>query len=89
MRRRTALVLTAILLAGCADLQPFAPPVAGEIPPGPGLLSGPDGTFVVTPDALPDRATAAAPPPAEPAPPPRQGLRLPPPDHDLAPPPPR
>jgi hypothetical protein len=76
-------------LAGCAEFQPFEPPVAGEIPPGPGLLSGADGEFVITPNALAGDATAEAPPPAEPPPPPRQPLRLPPPDQDLTLPPPR
>ena len=37
-----------LLLAGCADLEPFDPPVAGEMRPGPGLFSGPDGVFVLS-----------------------------------------
>lgn len=36
------------LLGGCADLEPFDPPVAGEMNPGPGLFSGPDGVFVLS-----------------------------------------
>ncbi len=34
-------------LAGCGSYEPFDPPVAGEIPPGPGLFSGPSGEFVI------------------------------------------
>jgi hypothetical protein len=51
--RRGWRALTLILpLAGCADLQSFDPPVAGEMRPGPGLFSGPDGVFVLSREAF-------------------------------------
>lgn len=34
-------------LGACAGWSPFEPPVAEEIPDGPGLLSGEDGEFVI------------------------------------------
>jgi hypothetical protein len=40
-----ALVL--LLAAGCAGIEPFEPPVAGEMNPGPGLVFGPSGEFVL------------------------------------------
>jgi hypothetical protein len=46
-RRAATIALIGGALAGCADLEPFDPPVAGEIPPGPGLFSGPDGEFTI------------------------------------------
>lgn len=53
MRRGRARLAAAVAflggaLAGCAELQPFDPPVAGEMKPGPGLFSGPDGAFVIS-----------------------------------------
>ncbi|MFQ5915971.1 MAG: hypothetical protein ACE5JS_22580 [Nitrospinota bacterium] len=43
-----ALVLLALLLSACASIEPLAFPESGdEIPPGPGLFSGPDGEFVI------------------------------------------
>lgn len=42
------LVLLALLLSACASIEPMAyPPAADEIPPGPGLFSGPDGEFTI------------------------------------------
>jgi hypothetical protein len=46
----------ALLLAGCADFEPFDPPVAGEMNPGPGLFSGPDGVFVLSRGEAPEAA---------------------------------
>lgn len=43
-----------LLLAGCADFEPFDPPVAGEMNPGPGLFSGPDGVFVLSRGRFPE-----------------------------------
>jgi hypothetical protein len=43
-----------LLLAGCADFEPFDPPVAGEMNPGPGLFSGPDGVFVLSRGNVPE-----------------------------------
>ncbi len=37
---------TLIVLAGCAG-QPFEPDTVGEIPSGPGVLSGEDGEFTI------------------------------------------
>ncbi len=34
-------------LAACAGREPMEPPVAGEIPEGPGVFSGEDGEFVI------------------------------------------
>ena len=47
MRWHCILALSALLFAGCADFQPFEPPVPGELNPEPGLFSGPDGEFVL------------------------------------------
>lgn len=81
MALRHAVVLLLGLVAGCAELEPFDPPVAGEMLPGPGLFSGPDGAFVVfRPSGDEPAATAeqgAAAPEAEP--PPRRKLTDPPP----------
>lgn len=44
-RPRLALMMLCWVLAGCAGGQPFEPPTAGEIAPGPGLFSGKDGEF--------------------------------------------
>ncbi len=38
-------VLTLLGVAGCADAKPFDYTPVHEIPPGPGLLSGQDGSF--------------------------------------------
>ena len=57
---RVALALLALLIGpGCAGMAPFDPPVAGEMDPGPGLISGPSGEFVLfrrggASDELPD-----------------------------------
>lgn len=42
-----ALIMAALLFAGCSHWKPFKPPVASEIPEGPGLFSGEDGEFVI------------------------------------------
>ena len=44
--RLCAFGLTCLLIAGCAG-KPFEPTKIDEIPPGPGLLSGDDGEFVI------------------------------------------
>ncbi len=44
-RPRLALLLVLGVLAGCASGEPFDPPTADEIPPGPGLFTGKDGEF--------------------------------------------
>jgi len=44
---RCTVATLGFLLAACADMEPFDPPVAGELNPEPGLLSGPTGEFVV------------------------------------------
>ncbi len=42
------LVLAIGFLAGCAGVEPFDyQPTADEMKPGPGLLSGDDGEFVI------------------------------------------
>lgn len=47
-KSRYPLVLLLILLmAGCADMQPFEYQAVDEIPPGSGLFSGDDGEFVI------------------------------------------
>jgi hypothetical protein len=63
MRRQ--LTLSALLLvAACATIEPFDPPVAGELNPEPGLFSGPGGEFVLRRggawDDVPDDASANA-----------------------------
>ncbi len=92
MSRIVVMALVATALSGCADLEPFDPPVAGEMMPGPGLFSGADGEFVLTPADLGVGAETAGSEPAAAADrtqrPPRPGLRLPPPDQDLTLPPP-
>ena len=45
VRWRYAFVLACALLGACAKGEPFDPPRAGEIPDGPGLISGEDGEF--------------------------------------------
>ncbi len=46
-RLRNLLIgFTLIVLAGCAG-QPFEPDTVGEIPSGPGVLSGEDGEFTI------------------------------------------
>jgi hypothetical protein len=73
MRWHLALVLPALLIAGCADIEPFDPPVAGEMNPEPGLFSGLDGQFVLYRGAVEEAPTAA------PAKPPRRLTDPPPP----------
>ncbi len=42
------LVLSVVFFTGCANVKPFDyQPTADEIKPGPGLLSGEDGEFVI------------------------------------------
>jgi len=42
------LVLAAGFVAACANVEPFDyQPTADELKPGPGLLSGEDGEFVI------------------------------------------
>lgn len=67
---RLAVLAWALLLGSCAGMEPFDPPVAGELNPEPGLFSGPDGAFVLfqrqlTPTAAepPERRLTAPPPP--------------------------
>jgi hypothetical protein len=79
---RAALTLTfALLLVACSEMEPFEPPVAGELNPEPGLFTGPTGEFVLH-RSLGEEAAEfgpeAAPQPA-PAPPPRRRLTDPPP----------
>jgi hypothetical protein len=65
--RRAAVLAATLLLVGCADLEPFDPPVADSLRPGPGLFSGPTGEFVLSrpwPGARETGDTTAA--PAEP-----------------------
>jgi hypothetical protein len=63
MRWPFGVALSALLFAGCADVEPFDPPVAGEMNPEPGLFSGPDGQFVLYRRAVEEAPTDA---PAEP-----------------------
>ena len=71
-----------LVLGGCTQMEPFEPPVAGEMSPGPGLFSGPSGEFVlfrqVGEAAAEEAAPALEPPEAEP-PAPRRKLTDPPP----------
>jgi len=57
---RAALAALALLLGSCAGMEPFDPPVAGELNPEPGLFSGPDGTFVLFERRLQPTATEPA-----------------------------
>lgn len=64
---RPLLLLACVLPLGCAGVEPFDPPVAGEMNPGPGLLSGPSGELVLFRrggawDAPPEEAGREAPP---------------------------
>jgi|GEM_PF-2268669 len=62
MRHRPLFVLAALaLLVNCSTVEPFDPPVAGEMNPRPGLFSGPDGAFVL------QRREPATPPAEQPA----------------------
>ncbi len=46
--RAAALALTlATLLVACAGMEPFEPPVTGELNPEPGLFSGENGAFIL------------------------------------------
>ena len=45
--RGLAVVLAALVLAACAGAEPFDYTPVSEIPPGPGLMSGDDGEFVI------------------------------------------
>ncbi len=42
-----ALLTVCTTLSACAGWDSFEPPVANEIPEGPGALSGEDGEFVI------------------------------------------
>ncbi len=42
-----ALLTVCATLSACAGWDSFEPPVANEIPEGPGALSGEDGEFVI------------------------------------------
>jgi hypothetical protein len=67
------------ILAGCAGMEPFDPPIPGELNPEPGLFSGPSGEFVLH-RPLGDAPAVAGTPAAEPQPPPpRRKLTTPPP----------
>jgi hypothetical protein len=46
-RRSIVLVAVLLSLSACSNIKPFEPPVASEIPNGPGLLSGNDGEFTI------------------------------------------
>lgn len=72
MRWHLTIVLPALLIASCADVEPFEPPVAGEMNPEPGLFSGPDGQFVLYRRAFDEVPTdlPAEPPPRLTDPPP-------------------
>ena len=71
MRGRPTLALAVCLLggllSGCAELEPFDPPVAGEMKPGPGLFSGPDGEFVILRRKFPELSGEASQAPSRPA----------------------
>jgi hypothetical protein len=71
MRSGPTLALAVCLLggplSGCADLAPFDPPVAGEMKPGPGLFSGPDGAFVILRREVPQPSGEASQAPSRPA----------------------
>jgi len=45
--RWLAVALLAGMLGACSDMQPFAYTEVHEIPPGPGLISGEAGEFVI------------------------------------------
>ncbi len=45
--RAAALLIVVSSLGNCASYEPFDPPEPGEIPEGPGLLTGESGKFVV------------------------------------------
>jgi hypothetical protein len=45
--RLAALLAATMLVAGCSGIQPYNPPDDKETPPGSGLLTGPDGEFVI------------------------------------------
>ncbi|MFQ6017061.1 MAG: hypothetical protein ACE5KF_02600 [Kiloniellaceae bacterium] len=44
-----AIALVALLLSACGRVSPYVvdQPQPDEIPPGPGLLTGPEGEFVI------------------------------------------
>jgi hypothetical protein len=52
MPRLWPITLVLFLLAGCAGMEPFEPPKAGDTPPGPGLFTGEKGEIVLTPPAF-------------------------------------
>lgn len=66
-----------LLLSACAGMEPFEPPVAGELNAEPGLFSGPEGEIVILRRDWPQGAPPAA--AAGDAPPPRDLTRPPPP----------
>jgi len=41
------LAIVIVGLSGCGARQPFDPPVAGDIPAGPGVFTGADGAWVI------------------------------------------
>lgn len=43
----SALWAVVLMVAGCAGVSPYDPPVHGEPPPTGGLFSGADGEFVI------------------------------------------
>ncbi len=73
---RTVAAALVLLLAACAGMEPFEPPVAGELNAGPGLFSGPRGEFVILRREGPGDGTAAGPAAEAEAP---RGLTRPPP----------
>ena len=47
LSRFCLVIAAALLLGACADVKPLEYTEIHEIPPGPGLLSGEDGKFVL------------------------------------------
>jgi hypothetical protein len=43
------------MVMGCGPVKPFEPPIAGEIPDGPGLFTGSQGALVLSRDLGADR----------------------------------
>lgn len=82
MHRHLAIAVPAalLLLVACANVEPFDPPVAGEMLPGPGLFSGPSGEFVLQrPLGEAPKAESEGPEAPAPTPPLRRKLTDPPP----------
>ena len=68
--RATLTLTVALLLVACSEMEPFEPPVAGELNPEPGLFTGPTGEFVLhrsreaeVSEFGPEAAPQPAPPP--------------------------